>query len=232
MTDNFTCPRAGGRTRRELMTSRRCRNRSSGCAWRSESSGRPGALVLGRRRGPSQNRARPPRRSAAASLTALAANLQLARQLADTDPAAAKVLLDAMGRDIRHALNRTGKLAHRIYPAARGGRPRRGAARRGRRRASRPASRSRQTRAIRPRSPGAVYFCCLEVSRNAREGANGRWRARRGRVPRLRCRRRTASCRRWARRFASASKRSADGSRSCRESAAGTHVVGSLPLYR
>jgi signal transduction histidine kinase len=34
----------------------------------------------------------------------------------DTDPTAAKVLLDEMGRDVQHALNLTGKLAHRIYP--------------------------------------------------------------------------------------------------------------------
>jgi signal transduction histidine kinase len=49
-------------------------------------------------------------------LVALAVNLQLARRLADADPAAAKLLLEEMGRDVRQALDETGKLAHRIYP--------------------------------------------------------------------------------------------------------------------
>jgi signal transduction histidine kinase len=50
------------------------------------------------------------------NLVALAANLQLARRLADADPAAAKALLDEMGRDVQQALDETGKLAHRVYP--------------------------------------------------------------------------------------------------------------------
>ena len=50
-------------------------------------------------------------------LIALAVNLQLAAQAADSDPAAAKTLLEEMGRDVQHALDETSLLAQRIYPA-------------------------------------------------------------------------------------------------------------------
>ena len=50
-------------------------------------------------------------------LIALAVNLQLAGQAADSDPAAAKTLLEEMGRDVQHALDETSLLAQRIYPA-------------------------------------------------------------------------------------------------------------------
>jgi signal transduction histidine kinase len=49
-------------------------------------------------------------------LVALAVNLQLAGLLADTDPAAAKALLEDMGRDVQQALSETAQLAQRIYP--------------------------------------------------------------------------------------------------------------------
>ena len=49
-------------------------------------------------------------------LIALAVNLQLARQLADSDLTAATALLDEMGRDVQQALDETARLAHRIYP--------------------------------------------------------------------------------------------------------------------
>jgi signal transduction histidine kinase len=49
-------------------------------------------------------------------LVALATNLQLARRSADDDLAAAKALLDEMTRDVRQALDETGRLAQRIYP--------------------------------------------------------------------------------------------------------------------
>ena len=48
-------------------------------------------------------------------LIALAVNLQLAGQAAD--PAAAKTLIDEMGRDVQQALDKTSLLARRIYPA-------------------------------------------------------------------------------------------------------------------
>jgi signal transduction histidine kinase len=50
-------------------------------------------------------------------LVALAVDLQLAGQALASDPAAAKTLLDEMGRDLQHALDGTSLLAQRIYPA-------------------------------------------------------------------------------------------------------------------
>ena len=50
-------------------------------------------------------------------LIALAVDLQLAGQALASDPAAAKPLLDEMGRDLQHALDETSLLAQRIYPA-------------------------------------------------------------------------------------------------------------------
>ena len=49
-------------------------------------------------------------------LVGLAVNLQLASQLLDTDPAAAKALLEELGRDVQQALDATAQLAQRIYP--------------------------------------------------------------------------------------------------------------------
>jgi signal transduction histidine kinase len=48
-------------------------------------------------------------------LVALAVNVQLAESLVDSDPAAAKTLLNEMGRDLRHALDEAARLAQRIY---------------------------------------------------------------------------------------------------------------------
>jgi signal transduction histidine kinase len=104
-------------------------------------------------------------------LVALAANLQRARLLADADPAAAKGLLDEMGRDVRQALDETTKLAHRIYPPLleAGGL---GAA-------LRAAAVSAGVRArieitagagYPPEVAGAVYFCWLEALEGAGDG--------------------------------------------------------------
>jgi signal transduction histidine kinase len=49
-------------------------------------------------------------------LVALAVNVQLATELVDTDPSAAKALLEELGRDVQQALDETGRLAQRIYP--------------------------------------------------------------------------------------------------------------------
>lgn len=50
-------------------------------------------------------------------MIALAVSLQLAGQAADSEPAAAKTLLEEMSRDVQQALDETSKLAQRIYPA-------------------------------------------------------------------------------------------------------------------
>ena len=49
-------------------------------------------------------------------LVALAVNLQLADALIDSDPAAARRLLEAMRRDVHEALAETTELAQRLYP--------------------------------------------------------------------------------------------------------------------
>ena len=49
-------------------------------------------------------------------LVALAVKLQLAGPLADANPAAAKALLEEMGRDVQQALDEAARLAQRIHP--------------------------------------------------------------------------------------------------------------------
>jgi signal transduction histidine kinase len=49
-------------------------------------------------------------------LVALAVNLQLAGELTDADPAAAKALVEELGRDVQQALDEAAQLARRIYP--------------------------------------------------------------------------------------------------------------------
>jgi len=49
-------------------------------------------------------------------LVALAVNLQLVRQLADSDPSAGKALLAEIGADVREALDGVRALAYEIYP--------------------------------------------------------------------------------------------------------------------
>jgi signal transduction histidine kinase len=53
-------------------------------------------------------------------LVALAVNLQLAGQAADSNPAAAKSLLEEMRRDVQQALDETALLAQRIHPTTLG----------------------------------------------------------------------------------------------------------------
>jgi signal transduction histidine kinase len=49
-------------------------------------------------------------------LVALAVNLQLVGALTDSDPAAARRLLEEMGRDVHETLTETTQLAQRLYP--------------------------------------------------------------------------------------------------------------------
>jgi signal transduction histidine kinase len=105
-------------------------------------------------------------------LVALAVNVQRARQSLDDDPEAAKALLEEMGHDVQHALEETGRLAHRIYPLLleAGGLTA----------ALRAAAVSAGVRAhldvapstsYPPEVAGAVYFCCLEILESAGDGA-------------------------------------------------------------
>jgi signal transduction histidine kinase len=106
-------------------------------------------------------------------LVALAANIQRARGLTDTDPAAARVLLDELSRDVLQALDESAKLAHRIYPPLLEAGGLSAALR------AAAVSLGVQTRVeVLPSDTeypqevaGAVYFCCLDVLQHTGEGA-------------------------------------------------------------
>jgi signal transduction histidine kinase len=105
-------------------------------------------------------------------LVALAVNLQLVRRLVDTDPGAARALLDQLGHDVQQALDETGKLAHRIYPPLleSGGLA---AALRAAAVSTGVPTRIEVTsdEGCAPEIAGAVYFCCLDVLERAADGA-------------------------------------------------------------
>ena len=110
-------------------------------------------------------------------LVALAVNLELARELADSDPAEAKALLETIGGDVRDALEDVRALAHRIYPPLlldRGLAEALRAAAAG----SRIPTRVEVTALDRfaPEVEATVYFCCLEALEDvaARAGAGAR----------------------------------------------------------
>jgi signal transduction histidine kinase len=105
-------------------------------------------------------------------LVALAANLQLAAGLLDADPAAAKTLLEEMGRDVQQALDETGKLAHRIYPPLLEAGGLAAALRSAAVSANAPTRIDVEAGATYPPEvAGAVYFCCLEVLGRSAAGA-------------------------------------------------------------
>ncbi len=101
-------------------------------------------------------------------LVALVVNLQLARQLFDSDPAAAKMLLEELAADAREALEGVRVVAHKIYPPLlldRGlGEALRAAA-------SAAGIRTRVETTALDRCPPEVeataYSCCLEALANA-----------------------------------------------------------------
>jgi signal transduction histidine kinase len=101
-------------------------------------------------------------------LVALAVNLQLARQLADTDSAAVKALLEEMSADVREALDGVRELAEGIYPPLLLDRGLTDALKGAARRIAIPV---RVEAAALDRHPpdveSAVYFCCLEALENA-----------------------------------------------------------------
>jgi signal transduction histidine kinase len=105
-------------------------------------------------------------------LVALAVNLQLARDLVDADPLAAKALLEDMGREVQVALEETGKLAHRIYPPLLEASGLGAALRAAAVSAGVPTRIEVETKTrYPPEIAGAVYFCCLEVLERAGDGA-------------------------------------------------------------
>ena len=105
-------------------------------------------------------------------LVALAVNLQLAGQLAGTDLAAAKALLEDMGRDVQQALDETTQLAQRIYPPLLEARGFAATLRAAAVSAGIPASVEVAADAsYPPEVAGTVYLCFLEVLEQADAGA-------------------------------------------------------------
>ena len=111
-------------------------------------------------------------------LVALAVNLQLARQLADTDPDEAKKLLERIGHDVREALEGVRELAQSVYPPLlldRGLAEALAAA------ASAAGIPTRVDATGLDRYPpqveATVYFCCLEALENAARHAGAGARA-------------------------------------------------------
>jgi signal transduction histidine kinase len=109
-------------------------------------------------------------------LVALIVNLQLARRLADSDPAATKAALEEMGRDARNALEGVRDLAAGIYPPLLLGLAE------ALRTAASEAGLPAKVEAALPESypseiETAVYLCCREGLRNAAEHAGAGARA-------------------------------------------------------
>jgi len=108
-------------------------------------------------------------------LVALAVNLQLVRQLVDTDPAAAKALLEELGADVRVALDVVREAAEDLYPPLlldRGlGEALKGLARR----VVIPVRvESESLDRHQPEVEATIYFCCAEALENAaRHGGSG-----------------------------------------------------------
>jgi len=103
-------------------------------------------------------------------LVALTVNLQLARRLADSDPAGLKTLLDEIRHDAQEALEDIRRLAWQVYPSLL---PDRGLVEALRAAASEAAipTRVEATGVGRCASEieAAVYFCCLELLQSAAE---------------------------------------------------------------
>ena len=105
-------------------------------------------------------------------LVALAANLKLAGESADADPAAAKALFAEMARDVQQALDEAAQLAERIHPPLleAGGLAvalRSAAGRAGIRLSLDVAAGTSFPREV----AEAVYWCCLEALEHAGAGA-------------------------------------------------------------
>ena len=105
-------------------------------------------------------------------LITVAVNLQRLAELVDADPAAAKTLLEEMGRDAQQALDETAQLAERIYPPLLQAGGLAAALRSAAMRAG--VTVSVQVEADASYSPdfaGTVYSCCLEALEYAGAGA-------------------------------------------------------------
>jgi signal transduction histidine kinase len=105
-------------------------------------------------------------------LVALAVNLRLARELAESDPVAARAVLEELAGDVHQALEEIRDLAHGIYPQLLADR---GLAEGLRAAASRAPVRARLETGLigryGPEVEATVYFCCLEALQNVAKHA-------------------------------------------------------------
>jgi glucose-6-phosphate-specific signal transduction histidine kinase len=99
-------------------------------------------------------------------LVALAVNLQLARELADTDLAATKSLLEELRRDVQTTLEGLRLLSHGVYPSLL---PLRGLADAFRTVPIQATGLARYALEIEE----TVYFCCVDLLRNGGASASG-----------------------------------------------------------
>ena len=107
-------------------------------------------------------------------LVALAVNLRLARELADSDPSQARAVLEELTGDVRDALEEFRDLAHGIYPPLLAERGLREGLRSAVARAPVPARLEAATIGrYPPEVEATLYFCCLEALQNAGKHAGG-----------------------------------------------------------
>jgi signal transduction histidine kinase len=104
-------------------------------------------------------------------LVGLAANLEVAAGSVDSDPAAAKALLDELRREARRAMTEMQELAHRIFPPLLEAGGLVAELRAAANRAGVPARIEADVPAtLPPELAGAVYFCALDVLERAPAG--------------------------------------------------------------
>ena len=101
-------------------------------------------------------------------LVALAVNVRLARQLAQSDPEASAQILDQLGEGLQEAVQELRALAHGIYPPLLIDRGISEALRSAAGRAALPTEVDAEgLRRYSPDEEAAVYFCCMEALQNA-----------------------------------------------------------------
>src|SRR4029077_823124 len=105
-------------------------------------------------------------------LVALAVSVNLVRQIADTDPDAAKAMLEQIGSELQDAVQELRNLAHGIYPPLLMDRGLGEALSAAAGRAALPTGVEAQGIGRYPQAvEAAVYFCCLEALQNAAKHA-------------------------------------------------------------
>jgi signal transduction histidine kinase len=105
-------------------------------------------------------------------LVALAVSVNLARQIADSDPDSAKAMLEQIGKDLQEAVQELRNLAHGIYPPLLMDRGLAEALSAAAGRAALPTGVEADGVGRYPQQvEAAVYFCCLEALQNAAKHA-------------------------------------------------------------